>query len=94
MNRADARARLQELLDDYRRESYRELQRLMDVPDTRVVRGASGAEYQVEVEAMWDDKPNGDLRVMGTIDDSALWSSILPLTHGFIITSDGRFVGE
>ena len=33
------------------------------------MRGPSGATYQVEVQLFWDDQPNGELRVMGSIDD-------------------------
>jgi hypothetical protein len=60
------------------------------------VTGASGATYQVEVEAFWDHprRPGGDLRVVAAIDDGRGWRSLAPLTDSFIIAPGGAFVGE
>lgn len=55
--------------------------------------GASGAAYQFEIEVFWDDKPGGDVRVMGSIDDGGL-RAFLPLCEAFIMSPSGRFVGE
>jgi hypothetical protein len=45
--------------------------------------GKSGAEYQIEIQVFWDDRINGDLRVIGSIDDGKL-RAFFPLTLDFI----------
>jgi len=57
------------------------------------VRGPSDASYQLEVEAVWDKRPVGNLRVFGHIDDGGL-RAVLPLTEDFIMAPDGSFVCE
>jgi hypothetical protein len=57
------------------------------------VKGKSGIEYQVEIVAFWDDKPHGDLRVSGGVDDGG-WRALHPLSDDFIMAPDGSFVGE
>jgi hypothetical protein len=57
------------------------------------VAGPSGAIYQLEVQAFWDDKRSRHLRVLASIDDGG-WSAFIPLTDDFIIAPDGSFVGE
>ena len=44
--------------------TYQELQRLLKEQDLLEVRGPSGTSYQLEVEAVWDDRPGGNLRVL------------------------------
>ena len=52
-----------------------------------------GTEYQVEIDAFRDDKPEGDIRVMFAIDDGG-WRAFLPVCDDFIIAPDGKFIGE
>ena len=73
--------------------SYQELQRLLREQDRLDVCGPSGVSYQLEVEAVWDDRPGGNLRVFGHIDDRGL-RAVAPLTEDFIMAPDGSFVGE
>ena len=42
---------------------------------------------------MWDDEHNGVLRVIAAIDDRAL-RAFAPMVENFLITPDGRSVGE
>lgn len=93
MDNEEATHILAQELGRYRRETYANLQRLLkDVDDYEVV-GPSGAKYQVEIQAVWDDKPNGNLRVMGGIDDGG-WRAFVPLTDDFIISPSGGFIDE
>lgn len=46
--------------------------------------GASGAVYQFEIQVFWDDKPGGNVRVMGSIDDGG-WRAFVPLCEDFIM---------
>ncbi len=48
------------------------------------VKGESGAEYQVEIQAWWDDKKDEDIRVSFNIDDGRL-SAYMPLSDDFIV---------
>jgi hypothetical protein len=57
--------------------------------ETPVASGPSGTEYQIEIQAMWDSKRRGDIRVFVSVDDGGLVSSLLPLCDSFIISSDG-----
>ncbi len=75
-----------------RRMSYSELQRFVQ-PEVRELRGKTGAEYQLEVQAFIEDKKRGHLRVMVDIDDKG-WRAFAPLGDSFIVTPDGSFVGE
>jgi len=58
--------------------------------------GPSGAEYQIEVQFMWDGLrgETEDVRVMGTIDNGCAPSVVMPLCDDFIMAPDGHFVGE
>lgn len=56
---------------------------------------ADGAEYQMEFNIFWDDKPGGDVRVCGDLN---MMPHIPPytsdVTDSFIMRCDGSFVGE
>ena len=57
--------------------------------ETPVANAPSGTENQMEIEAMWDGKRGGDIRVLVSIDDGDLASSLLPLCDSFIVSPDG-----
>ena len=93
MDSHDARAVVTEQLRRYRTLTYEELCRLLNEQDCFAIRGPSGVSYQIEIEAMWDDKPHGNLRVVGHVDDGGL-RGFVPLTEDFVMAPDGSFVGE
>ncbi len=93
MNKEEAKAILTTHLERYRGRRYTELQRLLGTQDTFESRGDSGSVYQLEFLAVWDDRPNGNLRVFGSIDDSGL-RAFFPLTECLIVAPNGTFVGE
>jgi hypothetical protein len=84
MNNSEATEIVRRELTKYRNLPYSELVTLVGtrIP-TIVVTGASGAEYQVVVQVIWEDEPNDDIRVMGLIDDSG-WRAFIPLSEDFI----------
>lgn len=93
MDKREARRVLDTYLERYRTLTYHELQRLVDEPDSFSAEGPSGAEYWIEVLAVWDTEPGRNLRVLGSIDDGGLrW--LAPLSDDFIITPEGSFAGE
>ena len=57
------------------------------------VAAPDGTKCCVEINAMWDDKPNSDIRVIASIDDGG-WRAFVPVSDSFIIAPDGTFVGE
>ena len=94
MNKAEARDIRERHLLEYKSLPYFKLLRLLHATDSTEAMGESGAIYQIELEAIWDDAPGGDLRVTGTADDGKLLSSIQPLCSDFIVRPDGSLVGE
>ena len=93
MDKKEARAILAKELQRYRGKSYAELKRLLTEQDTSEVTASSGNWYQLEIQAVWDDRPEGNLRILGSIDDGEI-RAFFPLTDDFIIAPDGHFVGE
>ena len=93
MDKQEAKMLLTTKLGEYRRLAYDELVAKIGDVDCLEVTGPSGVEYQIEVQFFWDGKADGNLRVMGSIDDGGL-RAFMPLCDSFIIAPDGRFVGE
>ncbi len=95
MDRTEARAVLAQQLASYKRRTYGDLVKLVGTVSVVEVRGPSGAEYQIEIDVMWDSpRDKVDVRVIGAIDDGLLPGALLPLCDSFILAPDGRFVGE
>jgi hypothetical protein len=92
MNKQEAKEIIRKQLDVYRRMPYFELIKLIDAdPIAYEIRGPSGVLYQIEIEAFWDDKPNGNIRVVGSIDDGGL-RAFVPLSDDFIKNSKDEFI--
>ena len=108
MDTEEAKAILRERLQPYRNKTYVELRRLIGAePDTYLAAGPGGEKYQVEIEVIWDDKPNGDIRVCGTIDEFPhkplfwkipvlRWIPIYVSSVGedFILSREGKFAPQ
>jgi hypothetical protein len=93
VNKDEANALLEQHLLLYRCRAYSELAALLGHPEVTQHVVASGAKYQIEVEAFWDDRPGGNIRVLGAIDDGG-WRGFKPLCAAFIMAPSGAFVGE
>jgi len=95
MNKGEARSVLSECLRAYRSHSREELAAWVSEGrvDAKEVVAQDGTKYQLEVQFVWDAKPNGNVRVIASIDDGGI-RALLPMTDSFILGSDGRFVGE
>ncbi len=94
MDKTEARSLLNDELARYRSLSYAELLRLLGQSDNFECAAPYGKTYQVEVEAVWDSKPNENLRVLAMIDDGSWMRSFVPLSADFIMRPDGSFEGE
>jgi hypothetical protein len=93
MDKQEAERLLWDKLAEYRILPYPEFVARIGGDDHVTVFGASGAEYQLEVQVFWDHNPGGNVRVIGSIDDGGL-RAFFPLTNSFIMAPDGTFVGE
>lgn len=93
MDKEEAKIVLNTLLAKYRAKTYNDLQYLLNEQDISGVEAESGAMYQLEIQAVWDDKKDGNLRVMGSVDGGGL-RAFMPLTSDFIISPNGEFIGE
>ena len=93
MDKQEAKRLLTTKLAEYRRLSYSDLVGKIGDIDCLELTGPTGAEYQIEVQFMWDSKPDGDVLVSAGIDDGGL-SAFAPLCEDFIVTPEGKFVGE
>ncbi len=91
MNKEEAKSVLGKALGAYRTKTYNELGYLLETQDTSEVTAESGTNYQLEIQAVWDDEESGNLRVMRSIDDGG-WRAFMPLTDDFIIAPDGKFL--
>ena len=92
MNRDEALTILRERICTLRNLSYEELLQFLGNATGDEVIAPGGQAYQIEVDALWDDRQDSDLRIIASIDDGSLWT--LPLVQDFIIRPDGTFVGE
>jgi len=93
VNREDVKALLAGRLAHYREYRYDQLAALVGSCQVEELIGADGALYQLEFGFYWDNRPAGDVRVIGGIDGGGIWA-LTPLTDAFIMGADGRFVGE
>lgn len=62
---------------------------------------SDGTEYQMEFQVFWDDKPHGDVRVVGDLfaEPQRPLLGFIPIytpdvTDCFIMSPGGQFVGE
>jgi hypothetical protein len=93
MNQAEALSIAQAEVAELRQETYSQrVERLIDNQENIERVGASGASYQIELQAFWDNKPNGNVRVIVSIDDGGM-RAFSPLTEDFI-RAPGSFIGE
>ena len=93
MNREEARQVLAQVVSRYQARTYDDLLYLLDAPDTSDITAESGTNYQLEVQAVWDDEEGGSLRVVGSIDDGGL-RAFLPITEDFVVDRSANSVGE
>ncbi len=94
MDKAESNALIETEIARLKAMGYRELTRYIENQENKEVTGSAGKSYQMEVLAVWDSRPEGDLRVFVSIDDGGLLRAIFPKTKSFIVAPDGALVGE
>ena len=94
MNKTEAMQIVETELEAFRKKSYHELVDMVDSePTVGQKLGPTGKDYQFEIMVYWDDKPDGNIRVIGNVDDGG-WRAYFPLGTSFIKAPDNTFVGE
>ena len=94
MGNSEARKLIAGELESYRAKPYEELAAMVGAePVTFEKHGENGGWYQLEVMVFWDHKRGGNVRVVGNIDDGG-FQAFCPLSHDFIMSRSGNFVGE
>lgn len=94
MNKTEAMQVIETELELFRAKPYAELVALVhSEPTTGQKCGPSGKEYQFEIMVYWDDTPDGDVRVIGNVDDGG-WRAYFPMGTSFIKAPDNTFIGE
>ena len=86
MKNSEARAVLAAQLKVRRELSYGDLAKRIGEVENFEVTAASGVKYQIEIQYFWDAQPRGDIRVLGSVDDSG-WRAFVPLCEDFIRSS-------
>ena len=102
MSKDEMRAILSERLSKYRLWSYAQLaEREGDSLEHVDGIASDGTAYFMELEVFWDDKPGGNIRVIGNLsaEPQKPLLGFLPIylsdvSDSFIMSPDGRFVGE
>lgn len=94
VDKKEAREILAAYMARYRAMSHAELAVLIGEVQVHEATGASGSDYILEFDVLWDRGPDGNIRVIGGIDDGGFRSAFSPLTDDFIMTPDGEFLGE
>lgn len=84
MNEAEARAELGRVLNALEASGYASLRGRVGTNKVFEAKAESGAVYQLEVMIAWDHKPEGAIRVLGSIDDGGL-RAFLPLTESRLV---------
>ena len=88
MDNTEAIEILEQELDRYRPKTYSELKSLVsDKPIGKEVRTYNDADYNIEIVVNWDDKPDGDIKVLAYVEDGEM-RSFFPLSKSFIKSPD------
>jgi len=93
MNKEKARAVLEDELRKYRAKPYAALKDMIGQVDAYQITTLDGLAYQIEIQILWDGKPDADIRVIGAIDDGG-WAAFSPSCDDFIMTPAETFLDE
>jgi hypothetical protein len=95
MDKQEAGQVLAAQLQPFRAKPYAELARMIGQEPVDVeVTGPTGCRYRIEIQAFWDAKKKGNIRILGAIDDGSWRWTVAPLCDDFIKTPQDTFVGE
>ena len=84
MDRTEATAILRRHLDRLEALGYEALCARIGDLEVLAAQGKTGVEYQLELNILWDHKPNAVIRILGSIDDGGL-RAFVPLTDSRLV---------
>jgi hypothetical protein len=90
---AEARKIMDTQIQRLRTLPYAELVNYLE-PVALEVQAPSGRTFQIEIEALWDDRKRQHLRVLVCMDDGTGMRFKPFLSEDFIVAADGSFIGE
>ncbi len=82
---------LEQQLEAFRAMTYEALRARIGEVDAFEVTTPEGKNYQLEIQAMWDGKPDGNIRVLADIDDGG-WSAFHPVRQDLVMTPAGTLL--
>ena len=87
MDTSEAEKILSEQLARFSGRSHSELAALVESRHLEAYedRGASGTSYQVEIQFLWDGRPGGTIRILGSIDDGGI-RAFFPVTDSLLVS--------
>jgi len=85
MTREEQRSALREALETWAQRGYCLLVNKIGDVERLVIHGDHDREWFVEIRMSWDDKPGGDIRVTGTIDDGGI-GAFFPTTDSVLVS--------
>ena len=83
-NKMEAKSELKRLVAEQEQYSYDALRRLVGQRKRVEFTAATGTWYQAVVEVMWDDEPDGTIRVFVSLDDGGA-SAFHPMTDSILV---------
>lgn len=84
MNEREARDELRKVLDALEASGYPSLRGWVDTNEAFEAKAESGSVYQFEITILWDHKPEGAIRVLGSIDDGGI-RAFFPLSESRLV---------
>lgn len=85
MDNKEALSLLKDFLDQLESIGYEALSSQIGESDALEVAGASDKTYQIEYDILWDHKPDGAIRIIGSVDDGGL-RAFAPLTVSRLVS--------
>lgn len=94
MDKKEAINIIEKELSNLRSKSYLELRKMIsDDPIVKEIKSEYYQKCKIEITALWDDEPNGNIRIIGSINDLNC-RSLRPLSKNFIISPSGDLLYE
>lgn len=93
MDKAEARVVAKAQLERFRSKPFADLKPLLEKVEAFGVNASSGQAYDIEVHAIWDERPDGNIRIFCEAS-AGFWSSMFPVCESFVMSPEGRLIGE
>ena len=93
MDKKEAKTLLKNIVDSLQKMPYSQFANWIKEKHVQAeqITSPAGNSYNIESEAVWDDRSKTTIRVIISIDDGTM-SSFSPMTEDFAIKSDGSLL--